>query len=65
MTTPTRDQLALYAMGEHDGDPGSDFAEELLACPGGERLQRCGFHQREIRFPLLSVFTSAERRASR
>ncbi|MPM59900.1 hypothetical protein SDC9_106746 [bioreactor metagenome] len=51
--------------GQHNGDPGGHFADERGACPRGERLQWCGFHQSEIRFPSFRVFTSAERRASR
>ena len=50
---------------QHHGDPGGHLADERRARPGGERLQRCGFHQSEIRFPSFRVWTSAARRAAR
>ena len=50
---------------QHRGDARGDLADERGARPGRERLQRCGFHQREIRFPSFRVWTSALRRAAR
>ena len=40
---------------QHRGDARGDLADERGARPRRERLQRCGFHQREIRFPSLRV----------
>ena len=50
---------------QHRGDARGDLADERGARPGGEGLQRCGFHQSEIRFPSFRVWTSALRRAAR
>ena len=43
------------SLGEHRGDPRGHLADELGARRGGERLERCGFHQSVIRFPSLRV----------
>ena len=50
---------------QHHGDAGGHLADERRARPGGEGLQRCGFHQSAIRFPSLRVWMSALRRAAR
>ena len=50
---------------QHRGDARGDLADERGARPGREGLQRCGFHQSEIRFPSFRVWTSALRRAAR
>src|SRR5664280_1226049 len=51
--------------GKHYGDTRSHLTDKGGARPGGKGPQRSSFHQSAIRFPLLSVSSSALRSATR